>query len=108
MAQEYWLYRPYIGITYWYRTLPSRKEIFMEMLEEIHKLIGMHRSLGLRYFTREVQLSNILDKILRLSAWTPSSTHNEHLRELLRNALLLLNDLCGSTKYHDNLCNVMK
>ena len=56
MAQEYWLCQPYIGITYWNGTLPSRKEMFMKMLEEIPKLIGMHRSLGLRYFKREVQL----------------------------------------------------
>ena len=107
MAQEYRL-QPYKGNTYWYTTLFSREEIFREMLKEIPKLIGMHRSLGLRYFPREVQFSNTLDKIFRLSSWTPSSTRNGHLRELLMNAILLLNDLGGSKEYHDDLRNVMK
>ena len=76
------------------------------MLEEIPKLIGMHQRLGLRYLTLEAQLS--LDKILRLSSWTPSSTHNNHLRELLRDALLMLKYLGGDEEYHDNLRDFMK
>ena len=50
----------------------------------------------------------MLDKILRLSSWTPSSTHNKHLRELLKNALLMLNDLGGNEEYHDDLREFMK
>ena len=75
---------------------------------EIPPLIGMHRRLGLRYLTLEAQLSNVLDKILRLSTWKPSSTHNKNLHELLRNALLTLNDLGGNEEYHENLREVMK
>ena len=68
----------------------------------------MHQRLGLRYLTLDAQLSNLLDKILRLSTWKPASTHNKHLRELLRNALLILNDLGGNKEYHDNLRDFMK
>ena len=85
-----------------------RKEIFKMMLEEIPKLIGTHRRFGLRNPTLETKFSTTLDKILRLSSWTPSSTHNKRLRELLRNALLMLNDLGGSEEYHDYLRDFMK
>ena len=84
----------------------SHNKILKAMLEEIPKLIGMHQRLGLRYHSLEAQLS--LDKILRLSSWTPSSTHNNRLRELLRDALLILNDVGGSEEYHDNLRDLMK
>ena len=81
-----------------------RKKIFKTMLEEI----GMSRRFGLRNFTIEDQFSTTLDRILRLSSWTPSNTHNEHLRELLRNALLIINELGGSEEYHDFLRDFMK
>ena len=89
-------------------SVPLREEIFKTMLEEIPKLIGMHRSLGLRNFTLEALFSTTLEKILRLSSWTPSSTHNKHLRELLRNALLMLNNLGDNEEYHDDLRDLMK
>jgi hypothetical protein len=85
-----------------------RKEIFKTMYDEIPQLVGTHRTFGLRKPTLEAQLSTTLDKILRLSSWTPSSTHNGHLRELLRNALHMLNDLSGSEEYHDSLRDFMK
>ena len=90
--------------------MPSHEEFLKTVLEEIPKLIGMQPSqrLGLRYFTIEAQLSNMLDKILRLSTWKPSSTHNKYLRELLRDALLMLNDIGGNEEYHDNLRDFMK
>ena len=62
------------------------RQIFNAMREEIPKLIGMHQRLGTRNPTLEARFSATLDKILRLSSWTPSSTHNKHLRELLRNS----------------------
>ena len=107
MEQEYWLDQHDIGIV-WDMTLPFRKELFKEMLEEIPKLIKVDRHFGLRYITLEAQLSNALDKILRLSSWTPSSTHNKRLRELLRDALLMLKDLGGNKEYHDDLRDFMK
>ena len=107
MDKEYWLNRHDIG-TFWYRTLPSRKKMFKEMLDEIPKLIGMDGNFGLRYFTLEGQLSNALDKILRLSSWTPSSSHNKRLRELLKNTLVMLKDLGGNKEYHDDLRDFMK
>jgi hypothetical protein len=85
-----------------------RKEIFKRMHEEIPNLMAKHRRFGLRNPTLEAQFSTTLDKILRLSSWTPSSTHNKHLRELLRNALLMLNDLGGSEEYHEYLRDFMK
>ena len=107
MEQEYWLDRHDIDI-YGYKRLPSRKETFKEMLEEIPKLIEMNGNFGLQHFTLEDQLSNTLNKILRLSSWTPSSSHNKRLRELLRNALLILKDLGGNKEYHDDLRDFMK
>ena len=100
MEQEFW-----IGSDI---TLPSLKTIFKEMLEEIPKLIEMDGNFGLRYFTLDAQLSNALDKILWLSSWTPSSSHNKRLRELLKNALLMLEDLGGNKEYHDDLRDFMK
>ena len=103
---------------YWRTHLPTSapedksvllpKEFFKMMREEIPKLIGMHRSFGIRNPTIESKFSTTLDKILRLSSWTPSNTHNKRLRELLRDALLMLNDLGGSEEYHDYLRNFMK
>jgi len=89
------------------RPLPSHEKIFKTILEEIPKLVGMHQRLRLGYyFTPGFQLS--LDKILRLSSWTPSSTHNKNLHELLREVLLMLNDLGGNEEYHDTLRDFMK
>ena len=85
-----------------------QKEIFWTMREEIPKLMGMHRNFGIRNPTLETKFSTTLDKILRLSSWTPSSTHNKRLRELLRNALMMLNDLVGNEEYHDYLRDFMK
>ena len=107
MDQEYWLDRHHID-SVWYKTLPSRKKLFKEMLKEIPKLIEMDGDFGLRYFTLEAQLSNALDKILRLSSWTPSSSHNKRLRELLKNSLLMLKDLGGNKKYHYDLRDFIK
>ena len=78
------------------------------MLEEILKLMGMHRSLELRDFTLEALLSTTVDKILWLSSWTPSGTHNNCLRELLGDALLILNDLGDNKEYRDYLRDIMK
>jgi nitrogen fixation/metabolism regulation signal transduction histidine kinase len=77
------------------------------MRKIIQKSILQERS-GLRNYGLEAQLSATLDKILRLSSWTPSSTHNEHLRELLRNALVMINDLGGNAEYLDHLRDFMK
>ena len=107
MDQEYWLDRHHID-SVWYKTLPSRKKLLKEMLKEIPKLIEMDGDFGLRYFTLEAQLSNALDKILRLSSWTPSSSHNKRLRELLKNSLLMLKDLGGNKKYHYDLRDFIK
>ena len=82
--------------------------VFKEIREEMPKLIEMDGNFGLRYFTLEAQLSNALDKILRLSSWTPSSTHNKCLRELLGYALLMLKELGGNKEYHDDLRDFMK
>ena len=109
MEQEYWDTQPQ---TSWIRdpdlsmSVSSRKEIFRKMINEIPELI-VHRKFGLRNSTLEARFSTTLDKILRLSSWTPSSTHNEHLRELLRNALLMLNDLGDNEEYHDYLRDFM-
>jgi hypothetical protein len=106
MEQEYWYQHP--------RSLDCRmsvflhEEIFMTMHKEIPKLIGNHQKYGLRKPTLEAQFSTTLDKILRLSSWTPSSTHNEDLRELLRDALLMLNELGRNEEYHDDLRDFMK
>ena len=107
MDQEYWLDRHHID-SVWYKTLPSHKKLFKEMLKEIPKLIEMDGDFGLRYFTLEAQLSNALDKILRLSSWTPSSSHNKRLCELLKNSLLMLKDLGGNKKYHYDLRDFIK
>jgi hypothetical protein len=106
MEQEYWDQHP--------RSLDCRmsvffrEEIFKTMHEEIPKLIGKHQKSGLRNPTLEAQFSTTLDRILRLSSWTPSTTHNMHLRELLRDALTMLNDLGGNEDYHDYLRDFMK
>jgi hypothetical protein len=85
------------------------RQIFFEVLHvDIPNLVGSHQTFGLRKPTLEAQFSTTLDKILRLSSWTPSSTHNKHLRELLRNALQILNDLGGNEEYHDSLRDFMK
>ena len=84
-----------------------RKEVFGEMSEEIPKLVAMYRSFDLQSPILVARFSTTLDKILRLSSWTPSVTHNKHLRELLRNALLMLNDLGGNEEYHDYLRDFM-
>ena len=89
------------------RTVPLRKKIFKTMLEEIPNLIGIPGSLALQCFTLEAQLSNTLDEILQLSTWTSPSTNNKHLRELLRNALVTLNDLDDSEEYHVDLRDFM-
>ena len=105
MEQEYWHTQP----PQWpWDIVTLHKEIFKTMLKEIPILIGMHQRFGLRNFTIEARLSTTLDKILWLSSWTPSNTHNKHLRELLRSALLMLNDLGGNEEYHENLRDVMK
>jgi hypothetical protein len=115
MEEEYWCTQHTLSRAYgpdWRLSVHSantNKTIlrsFRTIREEIPKLIGMHQTLGLEYSSLEAQLS--LDKILRLSSWTPSSTHNKHLRELLRDALLILNDLRDSKEYHDDLRDFMK
>ena len=85
-----------------------REKNFRTMRKEISELIGMHRRLGLRNSTLEARFSTTLDKILRLSSWTPSSTHNKHLRELLMDALVILNNAGGNEEYHDCLRDFMK
>ena len=104
MEQEYWRTQHSTSP----RKVPLLKKIFKTMLEDIPKLIGIPGSLALQCFTLEAQLSNALDKILQLSTWTPPSTHNKHLRELLRNALLMLNDLDGNEEYRDDLRDFME
>ena len=111
MEQQYWHNPPQTGIPgIWTRV--SCKEIFKTMLEEIPKLIPklieMRQRFGLRYLEVEARLSTTFDKILRLSSWTPFCTYNENLRELLRNALLTLNDLGSIEEYNDNLREFMK
>ena len=81
--------------------------VFKEIREEIPTLSELPHCI-LEERRLEELLSNALDKILRLSSWTPSSTHNRRLRELLRNALLTLNDLGGNEEYHDCLRDFMK
>ena len=85
-----------------------RKLIFKTMLEEIPRLIGMYRRFEVRNLTLEARFSTTLDKILRLSSWTPSSTHNKHLRGLLKVALSMLNNLGDNEEYHDDLRDFMK
>ena len=110
MEQEYWRTHP----TWAHQSMPMsvllRKEIFKMMLEEIPNLMGMHRRFGLQPGnpTLETKFSTTLDKILRLSSWTPSSTRNKRLHELLWNALLMLNDLGGSEEYHAYLHDFIK
>ena len=109
--KQYWDDQPqslYVAGIHWSLTVSSHEENFKTMLKEIPKLIGMHQRLGLWYFTLEAQLSNILNKILWLSSWTPSSNHNKYLCEQLRNALLMLSDLGGNEEYHDDLHDFMK
>ena len=84
---------------------PTPEEV-SRVFEEFREDIPKH---GLLYCSiLEDRLSNALDKILRLSSWTPSSTHNSRLRGLLRNALLTLDDLGGNEEYHDCLRDFMK
>ena len=112
MEQQYWSSpfptSPYTDGPVMIMSPPLCKEIFKTMLEEIPKLIGMHQRFGLRNFTIEARFSTTFDKILRLSSWTPSSTRNKHLHELLKNALLTLKNLRGNEEYHENLRDVMK
>jgi hypothetical protein len=116
MEQEYWhTQHPTLSHTHgpdWRLTvhLANTNGImlrsFRTIRNEIPKVIGIHQNLGLECFSIEARLS--LDKILRLSSWTPSSAHNKHLHELLRDALLILNDLGHNKEYHDDLRDFMK
>ena len=111
MEQDYWHTQPQMSCKQGpdrSMSVSSHEEIFRTMRKDIPKLIEKHRRFGLRNSTLEARFSTTLDKILRLSSWTPSSTHNEHLRELLRNTLLMLNDLGGHQEYHDDLLYIMK
>ena len=99
MEQEYWLIQHPTSPRGMSVLLP--KKIFKTMRKEIPNLIGEHRRFGIRDFTIETKFSTTLDRILRLSSWTPSSTHNKRLHELLRKALLMLNDL-GDNDLGDN------
>ena len=89
-------------------SVSAREEIFRTMRREILELIGNYRRFGLWNSTLEIRFSTTLDRILRLSSWTPSCSHNEHLRTLLRDALLLLNDLGGNEEYQEDLRDFMK
>ena len=82
----------------------------LRVFKEIHEEIPRAKHGKLYCSILKERLSNALDKILRLSSWTPSSTHNSRLRGLLRNALLTLNDLGGddSEEYHHCLRDFMK
>ena len=91
------------------------RQIFNTMRNEIPKLLCQFHDQGLGFGseslrdpTLEANFSTTLDKILRLSSWTPSNTHNKHLRKLLRDALLMINDLGGKEEYHDYLRDFMK
>ena len=109
VEQEYWrTQHPTSPWTCRGMSVLLRKEIFKTMCEEIPKLIGIQRRFGIRNPTIETKFSTTLDKILRLSSWTPSSTHNKRLRELLRNALMMFNDLGDNEEYHDYLRDFMK
>ena len=79
--------------------------VFKEIREEIPTLSEI-RQFILEEPRLEKKLSNALDQILRLSSWT--RTHNMRLRELLRNALLTLNNLGGNEEYHYCLRDFMK
>ena len=109
MEQQYWdtQHPPSLHIDdpNWSMSVSSRKEIFKTMLEEIPKLI---RRFMLRNPTLEARFSTTLDKILRLSSWTPSRTHNKYLRVLLKNTLVILNNLGDNEEYHDCLRDFMK
>ena len=111
MEQEYWHTQcPMLPCTdgpNWGMSVCWYEEIFKKMLKEIPKLIAMHRRFGLQNFTLEAQFSTTLNKILQLLSWMPSSTHNENLHKLLRNPLLMVNDLGGNEEYHDYLCDFM-
>ena len=107
MEQEYWCNQHLLQGDM-FMSVPLCKEIFKTMLEEIPILIGMHRRLGLRNLTIEDRFSTAFDKILRLSSWTPSSSHNKYLHGLLKNVLMMLNNLGGNEEYHDDLPNFMK
>ena len=112
MEREYWStpypISPRTADPDMYMSVPLAKEIFRTMLEEMPKLIRMHRRFGLRNPTLEARFSTTFDKILRLSSWTPSTTHNKHLRELLNNVLLMLNNLGNNKEYHNDLRDFMK
>ena len=111
MEQEYWntqLQMSCIQGPDRRMSVSSREEIFRRMRIELPERIGNYQRFGLRKSTLEIRFSTTLNKILRLSSWTPSLSHNEHLRELLRDALLLLNDLGGNGEYHDDLLEFMK
>ena len=90
-------------------SVSSLEKVFRTLRKEIPELLGMHQGFGLRNSTLlETRFSTTLDKILRLSSWTPSSAHNTHLRELLMDALVILNNLSGIEEYHDCLRDFMK
>ena len=112
MEQEYWRTQysalPRIDDPDMDMSVSLRKLIFKTMLEEIPRLIGMYRRFEVRNLTLEARFSTTLDKILRLSSWTPSSTHNKHLRGLLKVALSMLNNLGDNEEYHDDLRDFMK
>ena len=98
----------YLGIPPTRGLLYRSPELSQTVHPNILLMIGRHQKFELRTPTIEVQFSTTLDKILRLSSWTPSSTHNKHLRELLRKALMILNDLGGNIEYHDYLRDFLK
>ena len=74
---------------------PSELLVFPN-ISKIFQNSFLRISPGLRNTGLEDQLSAALKKILKLSSYTPSSTHNEVLRGLLRNALVTINDFGGN------------
>ena len=80
--------------------------VFKEMIREEIPTLSELRHFILEEPGLGKQLSNALDQILQLSSWT--RTHNMRLDELLKNALLTLNDLGGKEEYHHCLRDFMK
>ena len=72
---------------------------------EFHTFYELEQRTGLQSSRLEAQLLTTLDKILRLSSWMPSTTHNKRLRELLKDALRMLG---GNEQYMDSLHDFMK
>ena len=70
-----------------------------------------HQSINspdLQIFTPVVRrLSGLMERIL-VSESAGCYSHNEHLRNLLRDALETLNDIGSDEEYHENLRVVMK